>query len=186
MSSSYRRSLEEWLSQQSYEAHAALDIGGSQLALPDRVKEWQVDEYHIADLVEPHKEKYTPDYLFNVEEDTWQPQWGSYDIVFCLEVFEYIIDPIRAMENIHRATRDRAIVTFPFIYPIHEPVQADSLRYTKTAIERLAYKVGFEIDAIHGRMAETPAILNAYSSERLRAAKNVDHRVLGYIVEFSK
>lgn len=186
MSSSYRRSLEEWLSQQSYEVESALDIGGAQLAIPDRVKHWQVDKYRIADLAKPHKQKHTPDYLFNVEEDVWLPQWGVYDIVFCLEVFEYIINPIRAMGNIYLATKDKAIITFPFCYPIHEPVQADSLRYTRTAIERLAHKTGFKIDAIHDRIAETPAILNAYSSERLRAAKGVDHRVLGYIVELSK
>lgn len=188
MASSYRLSLENWLKDLDVDANAVLDFGGSQLPVDGRVKSWNVKTYIISDLKKPHKMSREVDFVFNLEVDHYKKEWRKFDVVFCLEVFEYVIRPDVALDNIARSLKSGGVayVSFPFVYPIHEPVEYDSLRYTETGIRRLAEEVGLAINKIHVRRPETSAILQVYSAERLRAAKGHDHHVLGYIVEFSK
>lgn len=188
MASSYRLSLENWLKELDVKAGAVLDFGGAQLPVDKRVKSWDVGAYVISDLEKPHKVGREADFIFNLEKDHYKKDWRKFDVVFCLEVFEYIIKPDIALDNIARSLNPEGVayVSFPFVYPIHEPVEYDSLRYTETGIRRLAGEVGLVVNKVHIRRPETPAVVQAYSAERLRAAKGYDHHVLGYIVEFSK
>lgn len=185
MSSSYRRTLEDWLKTIEVKADTVLDIGGSQLQLPSRVKSWNVKEYLIADLANPHNDSQKPDIIMDLN----RPFNGldTYENIFCLEVFEYIYDPMQAMANISKLLGSgSAWVTFPGFYPLHQPIADDALRYMPTGIRKLAEKVDLEIKQMIPRRPETNALQAFFGAERLRAAKGEDHNWLGWIVEFSK
>lgn len=72
----------------------------------------------------------------------------SFDSVLCLEVFEYLKDPQKAMSEVYRVLKDKGtlIATFPFMYKFHY----DQLRYSETFIKEELLKEfkSYEIKAI--------------------------------------
>lgn len=186
MSSSYRLTLENWLKSLDVKADTLLDIGGSQLQLPSRVKTWDVKEYLIADLANPHNDSQKPDIILDLNRPYNSNE--TYNTIFCLEVFEYIYDPMQAMSTISMllTKNGSAWVTFPSFYPLHQPIADDALRYMPTGIRKLAEKVELEIKQMIPRRPETSSLQAFFGAERLRAAKGEDHNWLGWIVEFSK
>lgn len=198
MSSSYRLELNKWLSNLDVKADRVLDIGGSQEKVKDRVKSWDVKEYLIADLPNPHKDSPKP----NIELDLNEPFTDNYgdirvdllrlesnfDMIFCLEVLDYVWSPRDAMETIEWLLQSHgtAWVSFPSIYPLHQPVEDDALRYMPGGIKKLAKAVGLTIEEIIYRRPETNGWQAFYSAERMRAAKHEDHAFTGMIVRFTK
>lgn len=187
MSSSYRMTLDKWLSSLDVKADKVLDIGGSQLPIKGRTKSWDVNKYLIADLPNPHEEKQKAD----LELDLNMPlpdmnHVSSYDLIFCLEVFDYIHDPMTAMINIQLLIKKggSAWVSFPTFYPHHNPIGEDALCYKEYGIRKLAYHSGLEVKQIIKRRPQTDMLLKYFSAEGLRAAKGYDHNVFGFIVEF--
>lgn len=186
MSSSYRLELDKWLSQLDVKADRVLDIGGSQLPIKGRTKSWDVKEYLIADLPEPHVGSPKPD----IEVDMNQG-WASlqtFDLIFCLEVFDYIWSPSIAVQNIANSLSNNGIawVTFPSFYPLHQPIEDDALRYMPGAIKKLVQASGLKIVEMVPRRAETDMLTRTWSAERMRAAKNEDHNITGWIVCLQK
>jgi hypothetical protein len=186
MSSSYRQELNKWLSRLDVKTDRVLDIGGSQEALSPRVKSWDVGEYLIADLPSPHKDSPKPDIEMDLNKSFGNLQ--HYDMIFCLEVFEYVYDPLTAMKTISTllSTKGTAWVTFPSVYPMHQPIEDDALRYMPGGINKLAEAVGLTIVQMIPRRFETGAWNQTISAEGLRAAKGEDHNFSGWIVEFKK
>ncbi len=137
MSSSYRIELDNWLSQLDVTASRVLDIGGSQLPVKGRTKSWNVKEYLIADLPEPHVGSPKPDIELDMNYQR-SAEGDQFDLIFCLEVFDYVFDPIASMGNLSTYLKPNgtAWVTFPSFYPSHNPIEDDALRY----MERQCYK----------------------------------------------
>ena len=191
MSSSYRNSLNNWLANLDVKVDRVLDIGGSQLPLPKRVKSWDVKEYLIADLPNPHKDSPKPDIEMDLNEfyklSDLIPN-RDFDMIFCLEVFDYIWNPAQAIDNIMCLMKKggTAWVTFVSIYPLHQPVEDDALRYMPGGIRKLAESVGLEIVQMIPRRFETNHWEQTYRAERMRAAKHEDHNFAGWIVEMRK
>ncbi len=187
MGSSYRMELDTFLKDLTVNSKMVLDIGGSQLPLPKRVANFNVEEYLIADLPEPHADSPKPDFAidlnipFVLQKDNKKLKA---DAIFCLEVFDYVWDPATAFMNLktHLKNDGIIIVTFPFMYPTHQPIEDDALRYTEGGIRKLANSVDLEINKIIPRRPETNAIEFLWRSERMRAAKHYDHNVTGWIV----
>jgi SAM-dependent methyltransferase len=125
-----RRQLEEWLQELTIVAAAVADVGGRKLPVQDRVKFWQVQSYDILDL---------PEYDLNLEWNLTE----LYDVVFCLETFEYIFNPFQAMKNLYGLLKKGGILyaSFHFLYPHHG--SEDYLRYTRRGVERLLQETGF-------------------------------------------
>lgn len=193
MSSSYRLELDNWLKTLDVKADRVLDIGGAQEQMPPRVKTWDVKEYLIADLPNPHKDSPKPDIEMDLNKElelfTTDPnEFFKYNLIFCLEVFDYVYDPINAMSIIAGLLKEggTAWVTFPFVYPTHNPIEDDMLRYTEFAVRKLAEVSGLTIKEIIPRRPETNAIENLWRAERMRAAKHYDHNVTGWIVRLEK
>lgn len=191
MSSTYRIALDNWLKGLDVKADRVLDIGGSQLPVKGRTKSWAVKEYLIADLPEPHVDSPKPDIQIDLNQFLYLSQLeqiGRFDLIICLEVFDYVYDPKTAMDSIACLLKDNgtAWVTFPSIYPLHQPIEDDALRYMPAAIKKLADSVGLTIEEMIPRTAETYGFMDFCRMERLRAAKGEDHRVMGYIVRFSR
>lgn len=203
MSSSYRMELDKWLSQLEVEANRVLDIGGSQLPVKDRTKSWDVKEYLIGDLPEPHVGSPKPDiemdiqtYMANIPNTEFSDgeivyenklyEWA--DTIFCLEVFDYVYDPMNAFLNIKKLLKKNgtAWVTFPSVYPLHQPVEDDALRYMPGGIKKLAQAVDLEIVQMISRRPETNKWQEFFYAERMRGAKHQDHNFTGWIVELRK
>lgn len=172
----YRQQLEDWLKTLDVEADLVLDIGGKEKPVQGRTKSWHVKEYRILDLPE-----------YDLEKP--QPNSNLADLIFCLEVFEYIIDPITAIKNIGNELREggRAYATFPFVYPHHNQLQWDSLRYTEPGIIRMAERAGLRIEHIVYRTDSSGLLQKFYAADGMRAAKQYSHHdATGFIAEFRK
>ncbi len=171
----YREQLEQFLGNLDVDADVVLDVGGGQRTLAGRTQSWNVGAYHCLDLPE-----------YDLDRPFEYPLHG--DLVFCLEVFEYLIVPTTALQNICRLLQPwgKAIVSFPFVYPLHNEIERDSLRYTITGIRRLAEFAGLQIDQMHPRKTLTDSLVRYYQEDRMHAVEGYDHNVTGYIVEFSR
>lgn len=182
MSSSYRLELDRWLRGIDVKADRVIDVGGSQLPVKNRVNSWDVQEYVIADLEDPHVGSPKPDIIMDLNYEIERQH--VFDVVFCLEVFDYIFNPVQAFDSLFNlCARDGLIyATFPFMYPTHQPIEDDALRYTEFGIRKLADNSHLEILEITPRLPETNAIEMMWRGERMRAAKNYNHNVTGWMV----
>lgn len=180
----YREQLESHLKLLDVNANLVIDVGGAQKPVKGRTKSWNVDNYVILDVPE-----------FNLDEPFRIPDLiavcannAQADVVFCLEVFEYLIVPTMAMKNIANLLKPggKAYVTFPFVYPLHNEVPLDSLRYTKSGIVRLANYAGLHIERITDRKTKTGSLVKYYSEDGMRAARGENHNVTGFIAVFKK
>lgn len=188
MSSSYRKTLDLWLKELDVRADRVLDIGGSQLPVRGRTKSWEVGEYLIADLPEPHIGSPKPDIEMNLNMPIWVMPEESANLIFCLEVFDYVWNPYAALCHIeaYLANGGTAWVSFPSFYPTHQPIEDDALRYMEGGIRKLAEASGLTIVQMIRRKPETNMLDQFFRAERLRAAKHYDHEFIGWIVEFKK
>jgi hypothetical protein len=188
MSSSYRNTLNDYLSRLKLNGDTLIDIGGAQIGLRSRVAEFNVKNYLVADLPSPHEESAPPDIVLDLNE-VFNTFTVEADIVTCFEVFDYVYLPGRALSTIAHLLKDqdsRAYVSFPSVYPQHQPVDEDSLRYMPGGIKRLAKYAGLEILDIFWRRPETTLYDQFYRAERMRAARHIDHSFTGMIVTFKE
>jgi len=189
MSSSYRNSLTNWLAELDVRGHRVGDVGGSQLPVKGRTKSWDVDEYAIYDIEEPHEGKPHPDIVCDLNDEFYANAFEpSCDIVFCLETYDYVWHPANAFKIISGllVPGGTAYISFGSIYPLHQPVKDDALRYMPGALEKLAIYAGLEIVQMIKRRPETDLFEQFYRAERMRAAKHTDHFFTGFIVEYLK
>lgn len=188
----YRNQLEKWLKKIEVDSLAVLDIGGSANPVKDRVKSFKADKYHILDNLneETYHGKWTkPDFVVDIQEDMGFVR--TYDIIFCLEVAEYLYNPLKALQNIYGLLKSGGILymSFPTIYPVHEPVKSDCLRYTYFGICTLLNKAGFRNLVIERRVATKGInkLAKFYSMEEMRAVKRDDIIFdIGYLVKANK
>jgi hypothetical protein len=184
--SSTRKSLDEWLSKLEVKADRVLDIGGAQNPVKGRTKSWDVKNYLIADLPNPHEGDVKPDIELDLNTDFLG--WPNYNLIFCLEVFEYVYDPVNAFRTIRNYLLDEgeAWVSFISIYPLHQPVEEDCLRYFPAGIKKMAEYVGLKVIQMIPRYTFTNAIYLAFRSEGMRCAKRENHDISGWIVRLKK
>lgn len=181
----FREQLESWLSQIEVECKSCLDVGGGELPVKDRVKSFSVSIYKILD----NDAHFSPDYFKDLNYVCDLPL--QFDVLFCLEVFEYIWNPFQAIENLVSFLKDSGIayISFPTIYPVHNPPTIDYLRYTKNGVEKLLKEAGFSGWEITPRVATNglEALAKFYSQEGMHPVKN--DRVIydiGYLVKAIK
>ncbi len=189
MTSIYKQALKDWVATLDVKAEKVIDIGGSQDPIKGRTKSWEVQHYLIADLPDPHVNNQSADILLNLDTDNANIlNIGKCDMLFCLEVFDYIRDPMTAFDNLscllHKG--GTAWVTFPFIYPHHNPIDDEGLRFTEPAIRYYGDKFGMPVQEVIYRRPRSNLLLRYYAEDGFRAAPNYDHSVIGYIVRFEK
>ncbi len=190
MSSVYRQALERWLKDLDVKAKSVLDVGGAQLPVIGRVKSWQVEKYRTVDLADPHHGN-APDVIFDLNEAI---QWGHEpaEVVFCLEVMEYVWDPQIAIANLSTMLMPGGTlhITFPYFYPPHEPYEKDCLRYTLSGAKKLLSMSSFQIESIVYRDAVGGGLALAVQDNALRPSKNATPRELyhslGFIITATK
>jgi hypothetical protein len=200
MASFSRRDLENWVSQISVNAENVMDIGGSQLPIKDRVKEWNVKNYKILDLDNPHETKIKPDIEFDInniitkKDKEIQGEMLKYDIVFMLEVSEYCWNIFQALMNVSFFLKKDGLLYFSahFVYPHHNPEGQDYIRLTRWGVEKLMKEAGFEILSIVPRTAKmknccTTYLEKTYAVEGMKSCKTFKgHDEIGYLVKCRK
>lgn len=127
---------------------------------------------------------------YNLEEYLWlEYDSEQADVIFCLEVFEYLIDPVTAIRNIEYMLKKggRAYITFAFVYPHHNELELDALRYTEYGVKRLITRAGLSVDKIHYRRDKSNLLETFYRADGMKRAKQyLNHDVTGFIVELCK
>lgn len=200
MGSYYKQQLNDWVASLDVKADVVLDIGGSQSPIKGRTQSWEVKDYKIVDLETPHVEKQKPDIVWdmnNLINDVHSVMGNEHadlvataDLIFMLGVMDYVINPNIAMENIFWLLKDDGIawVEFPFVYPIHNPVDDEGCRYSEGCVRRLAKQAGLHIDEIIYKRPKpgNNLLLRFYAEDNMRAADGVDHNVTGYLVKLVK
>lgn len=188
MGSYYKKQLNDFVASQHVKAKLLYDIGGSQSPIKGRTASWEVEEYKIIDLNEPHVEVQHPDIHHDMNTE-WQGEKQA-DVIYCLGVSDYIINPNIFMDNIKRMLSDNgyAWVEWPFIYAHHNPIDDEGCRYSHGCIKRLAKQANLEIvEWIWKRPnPSNPYLLNFFSADGMRTAKGFDHNVTGFITKLVK
>lgn len=184
----YRSQLESFLSELDVKADTVLDIGGAQGNVKGRTKSWDVKEYKVLDL---------PDYDLDYRESSTSANGDESDfdyidqadLIFCLEVFEYLVNPRGALRNIYDCLKEggKAYITFAFAYPHHNELELDALRYTEPGIKRLADSAGLKITNTWYRTDKSGLLKQFYAADGMHPAKQyAHHNVTGFIVEVTK
>ncbi len=200
MASYFRIQLESWLKTVNVKADKVLDIGGSANPVDKRVNSWDVKEYFVMDNNAEetfHTKWRKPDFVqdMNLLFDCWKEKerhrCQSFDVVFMLEVSEYLWNPLQALENVVNLLKDGGTfyASFATIYPLHNPPGIDYLRYTKNGVEKLLKEAGFSSWEIKPRVA-TDGHYNLqqfFSEERMRPMKGEEAVFdIGYLVKATK
>ena len=184
--SEYRNQLESYLKRLNIDVHVEkiLDIGAGNNHAKKRVSPLKYDIYKTLDIDDSHNPSFVADINKTIND------FGQYDLVFCLEVFEYIWNPVQALININKLMKKEATayISFPFVYPKHNPVGVDCLRYTNEAIEKLLKETGFGYWIITPRKATKGRVKlrEFYDIEGMHARKDDGWDDIGYIVEITK
>lgn len=144
----YRQQLESYLKQLEVKADSVIDVAGASNPVSKRVKLWDVRKYQVLD-----NELERQAIHIDIKHDMNDPLdlidvTGTFDIIFCLEMMDYIWNPVQACTNLRCFAKpgSKLIMTFPFVYPNHNPVSSDMLRFTKQGAHKLLRHAGFEID----------------------------------------
>lgn len=202
MGSFYKQQLNDWKATLEVKADVVFDIGGAQDPIKGRTKSWDVEDYKIVDLETPHVEIQKPDIVLDMNKSVHRNKHfvgeafkllhyiNEVNLIFMLGVMDYVINPNIAMQNIYDLLRDTgtAWVEFPFVYPIHNPVDDEGCRYSEGCIRRLAKQAGLNIEEIIYKRPKpgNNKLVEFYAEDGMRMAQGVDHNVTGYIVRFSK
>lgn len=201
----YRTQLEEWLKTINVKAERVLDIGGASNPARSRVNSFDVQECVFFDNgAEEAKVEYMPFDINIPIEKQFEGYWTGnptidvkvsntfkFEVIFCLEVFEYVWNPVQAIKNIYDLMTEDSVayISFPAIYPVHNPVEIDYLRYTQNVIQKYLQDTGFEKIVIKPRVATAgrEALANFYSKEGMHPVRNSSLPYdIGYLVKARK
>lgn len=187
MSSFFRQQLEDWLKTIDVKADRVLDVGGAQLPIKGRTNSWEAQEYKILDIEQPHGGS-KPDIVADLEEDEVVGINEYFDVAFCLEVMEYLINPSYFLQNLSDLIQQGGTlyVSFPFIYPQHAPEGKDYLRYTRAGACKLLKDAGFTDIEVTPRYAQQ-SLSPLWAFEKMHPLKGYDgHDEIGYMIKCRK
>lgn len=190
MSSSSRQQLEKWIKNKSVMGKV-LDVGGSQLPVKGRIAYDEKTTFTILDLSTPHEEKQKPDIILDLNLPLVICR-EVFDTVICLEVTEYLWNPVQAIQNMANFLKPggRLLISFHYIYPVHSPEGKDFLRYTDYGARMILSQCGFEIMECTDRIAtESPdedLLKKFYVREGMRPLKGYDTKKIGCLIEAKK
>lgn len=181
MGSYTRKQLERWLKTIDVKADKVYDVGGDQQSIIKRVRSWDVKEYKVLDL---------PDFDLNLEmTDKLIENCIQADVVFCIEVSEYLWNPVQAMKNLNTILKKGGILymSFHFIYTIHAPRGTDYLRYTPDGVEKLLKETGFSLDDAEYRYSVGDGDFEKqFKKEGMHLLAGVNNNLIGFLIKAKK
>lgn len=126
-----RRQLTEWLSTIEVKG-STLDIGGGIWSMRHKVKNFD-GLYECKDEA---------DFDLNILGSVW----GIYQNVFCLEVMQFIYNPVAACRNFNRILPIGGNLYITFRFLEERMLRGhDALRYSRYAVEKILDRSGFKI-----------------------------------------
>lgn len=187
MGSLYKKQLNDWKATLDVKGDTVFDIGGAQDKLQGKTNSWDVENYVIIDLETPHVQTEAVDIAHDMNTPWTRDEKA--DAIFCLGVFDYVIEPGIAMRNIKEMLKDGgyAWVEFPLFYGHHEPLMDEGCRYSEGCINKLAKHVGLKITDIIRKPAGNDHLMQFMREDGQRLSKNYNyHNTVGFIVRFTK
>lgn len=192
----YKDQLNNWVSTLDVKADVVFDIGGSQNPIKGRTRSWDVKDYLILDLEEPHVEKVKPDVVFDMnnsyEEATVNGlplyKQKQADAIYMLGVMDYVINPNIAMENVRKLLKGDgyAWIEWPLFYGHHEPLWDEGCRYSEGCIMRLLGQANLQLDEIIRKPAGNDLLVKFMLLDGQRLARNYKyHDTVGFITKVS-
>lgn len=140
--SNSRKQIEAWLKTIEV-AGSVIDIGGLFWPVKGRTKTWETTSYKILDIQKSRK-GIQADYVedINYYFDFTEPQ---FNVAFCIEVTDYLWNPVMAFENIARLLEKNGMlyVSSNFLFPNHTGL--DCVRFTRAGLHRILKETGFKI-----------------------------------------
>lgn len=188
MSSLYKQQLNNWKSSLEVKAKLVYDIGGSQDPIKGMTFSWDVEDYKIIDLPEPHVEKVKPDIAHDMNKPLTEV-YPEADVIFMLGVMDYIICPNIALQNVAQLLKPDgyAWIEFPLFYGHHEPLMQEGCRYSEGCIMRLLDLADLNLQEIIRKPAGNGHLVQFMREDGQRLAKNYPyHDTVGFIVKVSK
>jgi len=205
---SYSRvQLNNWLKKIEVKTNKVLEVGANLNPVIKKVKSWKVNQYKTLDnnLQTPC----SPDFNLDLNLLYFSDKYGwlskrktdikaikrvvdfSPNIIFCLEVMEYIYKPETVLKFFYDILAPGGIlyISFHTIYPVHEPYKYDSLRYTKWGIIHLLEEAGLSKWEITPRTATkgSEELKKFYKKEKMFVLKKSPLPLdIGYFVKAYK
>jgi len=139
-------------------------------------------------------EKYKPDVVMDVnlprkhqlsvlEQEKLEKK---FDDIFTFELWEYIWNPMQALGTFSDLLKDggRLWISAPFIYPTHNPMDMDYLRYTEYFWQKVLPEFGFEIEEYDRRVwRDSSPFITACTRDGMRPARNYKfHNMTGHLI----
>jgi len=185
----FRSQLESWLKTIDIEAQKVLDIGGGTNPVNTRVGKWRIGEFKTLD--NKAEEPTTSLNYVNDLNQLWccaflKMLLEEFDVVFCLEVMEYVWNPVTAFENFNNVLKKGGLlyISFPWIYPLHNPPGIDCLRYSENAIKKLAEESNFRILELKKRTMTYDSIYKEFV--RAEGMHPIEDNAIGYLCKMQK
>lgn len=178
MASLYKQQIVEYLKSRRYTADQALDVGGGEKKASEYAQV-TANRYLVMDMEASLKPDFIhdlnqfahPDEIFAVERNP------GFDLIFCLNVFEYIWNPYNAVANLYTWLKPggRLVVNFPFLYPLHNPEGIDYLRYTHEWVHKMFHE-RFQFSEVSTNIIQATdganELMSFYSKEKMHYRKN--------------
>ncbi len=192
----YKNQLKKWLSEISVKGIKALSIG-NQNDDKKYFKSAEFEEWVCLDVDSQFQPEIIHDMNIPIVDADGESVLefellNSFDHVFAFELWDYIYDPMTAHRNIFDLLTSGGTYmgSYPFVYPHHEPVADDSLRYTNSGIKKLLLAAGFRDIKITSRVATAGRddLAAFVGAEGMRLAKSLApyEWPIGYMVEAKK
>lgn len=180
----YKDQLNYFVSQQDVKAKLLYDIGGAQHPLKGRTKSWDVEDYKIIDLEQPHVVLQMPDIAHDMNKPVGE--LPKADVIYCLGVTDYIINPNIFMDNIAQLLdkEGHAWIEWPLFYGHHEPVWDEGCRYSEGCIMRLLKQSNLQLAEMIRKPAGNEHLLKFMLGDGQRLSKNYKyHDTVGFITK---
>lgn len=178
--SNTRKQLENWLKTIDVSG-TVLDVGGVVLPVRGRTKSWDATDYRILDACK-EKRGIKANYVGDINYEIITQDYPQFDVVFCLEVMEYVWNPAMALNNMSNFLKSGGLlyISFHFLFPHHHPTSRDYLRYTINGIDMLLTKTGFRIEEVLPRTTIVPDTLKEFCDAESKVYRHP--REIGYLV----
>lgn len=182
----YKDQLKTWLADKTIEGGDVLSVGN----LNDDskyFKSFKCDEIITLDIVSDFGANVIHDMNLPISSDPDTAMLaGAFDHMFTFELWEYIYNPVVALQNCNALLKEggKLWISAPFIYPTHNPIDADFLRYTEHFWHKLLPDTGFTILEYNRRVwKESQYFIQAISNDGMRPSKEYRHHdITGHLI----
>lgn len=105
---------------------------------------------------------------------------GSFDVVLCLEVLEYVDNPARALAEMRRVLGPSGILILatPFLHRMDTPT--DLWRFTENGLRRLLATADFQVEQFYAQGAALAVAVNILKFVISSQKSNTMHMLVGF------